>query len=80
MFINNTVLSSAIVNNALLLLGSNARIQGVINVTNSGLIVNRKNYSMNAIGKFVNRKNFTWNFTDSGPWGPQSLLDFCLNV
>ena len=80
MFINNTVLSSAIVNNALLFLGSNARVQGVINVTNGGLIVSKANYSMGAIGKFVNRNNFAWNFTDSGPWGSKSLLDFCLNV
>lgn len=80
MFINNTVLSSATVNNALLFLGTNARVQGVVNVTNGGLIVNKANYTMGAIGKFVNRNNFAWNFTDSGPWGPQSLLDFCTNV
>ncbi len=79
-FINNTVLSDTTVNNALLFLGTNVRIYGIVNVTNGGLVVNRANYSMDAIGKFVNRKNFAWNFTDSGPWGPRSLFNFCTNV
>lgn len=80
MFINNTVLGASKVDNALLFLGTNVRITGGITVTNSGLVVNKANYSMDAIGKFVNRKNFVWNFTDSGPWGRRSLLDFCTNV
>lgn len=80
MFINNMVLSDTTVNNALLFLGTNVRIAGIIEVTNGGLIVNKANYSMGAIGKFVNRKNFAWNFTDSGPWGWRSLLDFCIDV
>lgn len=81
MFINNTVLGSSTVDNALLFLGTNVRIAGGgITVTNGGLVVTRANYSMDAIGKFVNRKNFAWNFTDSGPWGWRSLLNFCLDV
>lgn len=80
-FINNTVLSNTTVNNSLLFLGTNVRIAGGgITVTNGGLVVNKANYSMDAIGKFVNRKNFAWNFTDSGPWGWRSLLDFCIDV
>ena len=81
MFINNTVLSNTTVDNSLLFLGTNVRIGGGgITVTNGGLVVNKANYSMDAIGKFVNRKNFAWNFTDSGPWGWRSLLNFCINV
>ena len=80
-FINNTVLSNTTVDNSLLFLGTNVRIGGGgITVTNGGLVVNKANYSMDAIGKFVNRKNFAWNFTDSGPWGRRSLLDFCTDV
>ena len=80
MFINNTTLNKVEVNNALLFIGGNVRIMQTPNVYNGGLVVNKANYSMDAIGKFVNRKNFTWNFTDSGPWGWRSLLDFCTNV
>ena len=81
MFINNTVLSNTTVDNSLLFLGTNVRIGGGgITVTNGGLVVTKANYSMDAIGKFVNRKNFAWNFTDSGPWGWQSLLNFCIDV
>ena len=80
MFINDTHLGDTIVDNSLLFLGTSVYLAGKINVTNGGLVVNKANYSMDAIGKFVNRKNFTWNFTDSGPWGKQSLLDFCINV
>lgn len=80
MFINNVTLWEVEVNNALLFVGSNVTTIEQPNVTNGGLIVSRKNYSMNAIGKFVNRKNFAWNFTDSGPWGSMSLLNFCINV
>lgn len=80
MFINNTVLGASTVDNALLFLGNNAHFEGPVTVTNGGLVVNKANYSMDAIGKFVNRKNFTWNFTDSGPWGKRSLLNFCTNV
>lgn len=79
MFINNVTLQKVEVNNALLFVGSNVTIMQH-NVTNGGLIVSRKNYSMDAIGKFVNRKNFAWNFTDSGPWGWRSLLNFCIDV
>ena len=80
MFINDTHLGDTIVDNALLFLGTKVYLAGDITVTNGGLVVNKANYSMDAIGKFVNRNNFTWNFTDSGPWGSQSLLDFCTNV
>lgn len=79
MFINNVTLQKVEVNNALLFVGSNVTIMQH-NVTNGGLVVSRKNYSMDAIGKFVNRKNFAWNFTDSGPWGWRSLLNFCIDV
>ena len=80
MFINNTRLGDTIVDNALLFLGTKVYVAGDITVTNGGLVVNKANYSMNAISKFVNRNNFVWNFTDSGPWGSQSLLDYCTNV
>ena len=80
MFINSTHLGDTIVDNSLLFLGTNVYLAGDITVTNGGLVVNKANYSMSAISKFVNRKNFTWNFTDSGPWGSMSLLNFCLNV
>ncbi|MEE1126073.1 MAG: hypothetical protein U0L18_09110, partial [Acutalibacteraceae bacterium] len=80
MFINNTKLGTTTVNNALLFLGTNVHFEGSVKVTNGGLIVNKANYTMNAIGKFVDRNNFTWNLWDSGPWGSQSLLNFCLNV
>lgn len=81
MFINNTVLGDTTVDNSLLFLGTNVRVAGGdITVTNGGLVVNKANYSMGAIGKFINRKNFAWNFTDSGPWGPRSLFDYCIDV
>ena len=80
MFINNVTLSDTTVDNSLLFLGTNVYIGGIITVTNGGLVVNNANYSMGAIGKFVNRKNFAWNFTDSGPWGWRSLLNFCIDV
>lgn len=80
MFINSTHLGDTVVDNALLFLGTNVYLAGDITVTNGGIVVNKANYSMNAIGKFVNRKNFAWNFTDSGPWGSKSLLDYCTNV
>ena len=80
MFINNVRLNKVEVNNALLFIGNNVSFMQTPNVYNGGLVVNKANYSMGAIGKFVNRKNFSWNFTDSGPWGRRSLLDFCTNV
>ena len=80
MFINDTHLGDTIVDNSLLFLGTNVYLAGDITVVNGGLVVNKANYSMSAIGKFVNRKNFIWNFTDSGPWGSMSLLNYCLNV
>lgn len=80
MFINNVVLNKVEVNNALLFIGDNVSIMQNPNVYNGGLVVNKANYSMGAIGKFVNRNNFTWNFTDSGPWGERSLLEFCTDV
>lgn len=79
-FINNTVLGKSIIDNSLLFLGTNVHFEGVVNITNGGLIVNKANYSTSAIGKFVNRNVFTWNFTDSGPWGSMSLFDYCINV
>lgn len=80
MFINSTHLGDTIVDNSLLFLGTDVYVAGDITVTNGGLVVNKANYSMSAISKFVNRKNFAWNFTDSGPWGSKSLLDYCTNV
>lgn len=80
MFINNVTLNKVEVNNALLFTGSNVTIMQTPNVYNGGLIVSRSNYSMDTISKFVNRKNFTWNFYDYGPWGPRSLLNYCIDV
>lgn len=79
-FINNALLYGADVDNSLLFLGSNVTWTNGANVTNGGLVVNKANYSMDAISKFVNRKNFAWNIWDSGPWGWRSLLNFCIDV
>lgn len=80
MFVNNANLGRINVNNALLFLGTNVRLQGARTVTNGGMVVNKANYSMDAINKFVNRKNFTWNFTDKGPWGNKTLQQLCMDV
>ena len=78
-FINNTRLTNVNVDNALLFMGSNARVTGTINVTNGGLIVNSSNWGPGA-HYFLTTKSFAWNVWDSGPWGSQSLLDYCKNV
>lgn len=80
-FINNTVLRDITVNNALLFIGSNARVTGTANVTNGGLIVNRENWSSHrGMQGFMGRGHLCWNIRDSGPWGIQSLFDYCTNV
>lgn len=78
-FINNAVLSSITVDNSLLFVGSNYKLTGTVNVTNGGRIVTLSNWDSSALS-FVERKSLAWNIWDSGPWGSQSLLNFCLNV
>lgn len=78
-FINNAVLNGAIVDNSLLFLGSNITWANGASVTNGGRIVTLSNWDSSALS-FVERKSLAWNIWDSGPWGSQSLLNFCLNV
>lgn len=79
MFINNTELSDTTVDNALLFLGTNVYVAGDITVRNGGRVRNAANLTNDDI-RFIDRGHLCWNFTDSGPWGPQSLFDFCINV
>lgn len=81
-FINNAVLNDAIVNNSLLFLGSNVRFTNGINVTNGGLVVNKENWGSHAsaVWSRVSRDQLAWNVWDSGPWGSQTLFDFCIDV
>lgn len=78
-FINNAVLGNVIVDNSLLFVGSNYDWTGTVNVTNGGRIVTLSDWDSSALS-FVERKSLAWNIWDSGPWGSQSLLNFCLNV
>lgn len=78
-FINNVILDNIIVDNSLLFVGSNYDWTGTVNVTNGGRIVTLSDWDSSALS-FVERKSLAWNIWDSGPWGSQSLLNFCLNV
>lgn len=78
-FINNAILDGAIVNNSLLFVGSNVTWTSPTSVTNSGIIANLANWGQGA-HYFLTRKSLAWNVRDSGPWGSQSLYDFCTNV
>lgn len=79
-FINNVALRGAVVDNSLLFLGSNVTWTNGANVTNGGLIVNRSNWPGSGALSFVTRGHLAWNIWDSGPWGSQSLFDYCINV
>ena len=78
-FINNVILGNILVDNSLLFLGSNYNWTGTVNVTNGGRIVTLSDWDSSALS-FVESKSFAWNIWDSGPWGRQSLLDYCKNV
>lgn len=78
-FINNTSLRSVNVDNALLFIGSNASVTGTATVQNGGVIANLANWGP-AAHYFLTTKSFAWNIWDKGPWGNQSLYDFCRNV
>ena len=78
-FINNALLGNILVDNSLLFVGSNYNWTGTVNVTNGGRIVTLSDWDSSALS-FVESKSFAWNIWDSGPWGRQSLLDYCKNV
>lgn len=81
MFINNARFVNVIINNAMLYLGTNVTIYGSINVTNGGYICNKANVSEGQFASKVFRGNtWCWNVYDKGPWGNQSLVDYCRNV
>ena len=83
-FINNAVLGRSYVReNSVLFLGSNVTTQANgITVESGGLVVNKATWGSHAseIQSRIGRGQFAWNFTDSGPWGSMSLLNYCLNV
>ena len=83
LFINNVVLNGAVVNNSLLFVGRNVTwTPADRTVVGNGLIVNLANWRdhESAVLEHINGKVFSWNVWDSGPWGSQSLFDFCTNV
>ena len=82
-FINNATLGYTVVGqNSLLFLGSNVIRTNSINVTSGGLVVGKENWGSHAsdVWHRVGRGHLCWNVWDSGPWGSQSLFDFCINV
>ncbi len=81
-FINNAVLGNILVDNSLLFVGSNYDWTGTVNVTNGGIIASKEDWGSYGprIVALMESKNFCWNIRDSGPWGAQSLFDYCLNV
>lgn len=79
-FINNAVLGNITVDNSLLFVGSNYGWTGTVNVTNGGIIRTATDLTNDDINRFINRGHLCWNVWDSGPWGSQSLFDFCINV
>lgn len=82
-FINNALLGSTVVKeNSLLFLGSNVRQANGITVESGGIVVNKENWGSHAseIQSRMGRGHLAWNVWDSGPWGSQSLFDFCTNV
>ena len=78
-FINNAILDGADVNGSLLFVGSNVTWTSTTSVTNGGVIANSSNWGPAAHYLFTTR-SLAWNVRDSGPWGPQSLYNFCTNV
>lgn len=79
-FINNALLGNVnVVDNSLLFLGSNYDWTGTVTVTNGGRIRTAADLTNDDIN-FINRGQLCWNLWDSGPWGSQSLLNFCKNV
>lgn len=84
-FINNALLGSTkVYQNSVLFLGGNVRFVNTLNVNveSGGLIVGKQNWGSHAseIQSRIGRGHLAWNVWDSGPWGPQSLFNFCLNV
>lgn len=82
-FINNALLGSTkVTQNSILFLGSNITWANGSNVTNGGLILGKQNWSSHAseVWSRMDRGHLCWNVWDSGPWGSQSLFDFCINV
>ena len=82
-FINNAVLGyTRVAQNSILFLGSNVRFVNTLDVTNGGLIVNKANWGSHAseVWSRVSRDHLAWNVWDLGPWGSQSLFDYCTNV
>lgn len=84
-FINNALLGSTkVMQNSVLFLGSNVRFNNTlkVNVSGGGLIVGKLNWSSHAseIQSRMGRGHLAWNVWDSGPWGSQSLFDYCINV
>ena len=85
-FINNAVLGRTYVeDNSVLFLGSNVRFANAnaITVESGGLVVNKLNWGSHAseIRSRIGREyKYAWNVWDSGPWGSQSLFDYCTNV
>lgn len=83
LFINNALLDGAFVNNSLLFVGSNVTWTAYNKITiGNGLIVSKENWRDHEgdVLEHINGKVFAWNVWDSGPWGSQSLFNFCLNV
>lgn len=83
LFINNALLGyTTVYQNAVLFLGSNVTWANGTNVLDGGLIVTKENWGSyaNEIRSRMGRGHLCWNIWDSGPWGPQSLFDFCTNV
>ena len=78
-FINNAILDGADVDHSLLFVGSNVTWTSANNVTNSGVIANLANWGPDA-HYLLTTRSLAWNVWDKGPWGSQSLLDYCKNV
>lgn len=82
-FINNALLGSTeVYQNSVLFLGSNVHQVNGITVESGGLVVNKENWGSHAseIWSRIDRGHLAWNVWDSGPWGSQSLFDYCINV
>ena len=82
-FINNALLGSTkVYQNSVLFLGSNVTRANSITVESGGLVVNKENWGSHAseIWSRIGRGHLCWNVWDSGPWGSQSLFDYCINV
>ena len=82
-FINNALLGSTkVYQNSVLFLGSNVTRANSITVESGGLVVNKENWGSHAseIWSRIGRGHLCWNVWDSGPWGSQTLFDYCINV